>query len=109
MWESIPAFLQYSQDSWNLGFSPVAALMLAKLYITYRSIDYEIFSLLSRSSDIIPTELLQVAWDIIEVLVQIAKARFTCKFSGNDLPLTVRSTHIILPGSFRKQASDRKS
>lgn len=95
LWESIPAYLRYSQDSWNLGFSPHGALLLAKLYLTYRWIDYQTFSLLSRSSDLIPAELLQAAWDMIQVLVQIAKARFTSKFSGNDLPVAVRSPHPL--------------
>lgn len=56
--------------------------MLAKLHVFYCAIDYEIFTMISKAaSGSTVTEPLQVAWDVLQVMLQVAKPRYTFKFS----------------------------
>ncbi|CEJ81114.1 hypothetical protein VHEMI01260 [[Torrubiella] hemipterigena] len=87
-WANIPQYLQYSEESWKLNFSAEASLMLAKLYVFYCAIDYEIFTMISKAAGSTVIELLQVAWNVLEVMLQVAKARYTFKFPSQDLPAT---------------------
>ncbi|THC92451.1 hypothetical protein EYZ11_008093 [Aspergillus tanneri] len=80
------AELRYSQDNLPPNGSSAVCLMLAKVYLTYLYIDFQIYRIIDKNIRSNPPEIFQVSWTMLETVLHMASMRNSAGFTPRDLP-----------------------
>ncbi|KAJ5345364.1 hypothetical protein N7452_003368 [Penicillium brevicompactum] len=85
-WNSLPQHLQYSKDCWSSVLPAHVSLMLCKVYLPFLHTNFLICQKLGNGAPSSQPELLAIALEMLEVVVQVASARSRPSLLMRDLP-----------------------
>ncbi|KAI1392524.1 uncharacterized protein F4822DRAFT_441461 [Hypoxylon trugodes] len=90
-WKSLPSHFQYNPDCWTSDLSTGICVMLAKVYLAYLHINFQLYRLLEKDRLSPRPEIIEVSARMLEAVVQIANARSRAFFLPRDLPTIILS------------------
>ncbi|KAJ4397566.1 hypothetical protein N0V93_001797 [Gnomoniopsis smithogilvyi] len=101
-WDSLPQHLQYDPECWNSKLLPGTCLMLAKVYLCYLQLNFQIHKLLSRlgpDNTLPQPELLEISAKMLDTSVQIANTRGREGYFLYPVDLTTHVFEFGLPAA----------
>ncbi|KAF2726027.1 hypothetical protein K431DRAFT_259967 [Polychaeton citri CBS 116435] len=88
-WDALPSHLHYNEGCWNSDLPRRVCMMLAKVYLSYLHVDFQIHRMLAKHHPDSLGELWAVSAKMLQTFLQVVKYRDRDCVSPRDLPTVV--------------------